>query len=344
MQKKKKIVLLDKQMITPIHKQLEEAQVKIRRFLKEDLGVKDPQADTDFMVLGQHKSFVPDLGEILWKQENSHHYAYIFQKDGKKIGYIRIPTYAVFDDEYLEFENIIRKFQVETDALVIDQLNNPGGSVFYLFSLLSMLSDYSLELPPERITITQRDVSDAFAILEDPFDTLSRLIEGVFGFSISSEEIANVTAYFQTIIDEWNNGHFFTNPIHLYGLTSIQPNPKIHYTKPILVLVNYLDFSCADFFPAILQDNHRAKVFGTKTAGAGGFVLDHEFPNFFGVNSFTYTGSIAYRTNNRPIENLGVSPDFPYELTSEDLLNGYKGYVKAIHQALEAILNVRSDF
>lgn len=331
---KKKVQLFDKMMMTPLQEQFEKAQQELKKYIR-----LENSEDSDFLVLGQYKSFVPPLGKVIWSHTDSHYYAYIFTTaKNQKIGYVRIPTYAVYQEEYLDFAKLINRFQKETDALIIDQLNNPGGAVVYLFSLLSMLSDRPLELPLERITITQQDVSEALTVLENPEDSLKDLLEGISGFSISFEEVQDVVAYFQTIINEWNAGHSFTNHLYFYGLSSIKPNPKAHYSKPILVLVNYLDFSCADFFPAILQDNNRAKIFGSKTAGAGGFVLRHEYPNLFGIQGFSYTGSIAYRTNNKPIENLGVTPDYPYEITIEDLTDGYKSYAKAVLEALDDLL------
>lgn len=332
-QKKEKVKLFDKMMLTPFYADLEKSRNELKK-----LGLDINKTASDFMVLAQHKSFVPELGKVLWSNANSHYHAYIFATPkGKKVGYIRIPTFAVYDEEYLDFEQLIQRFEKETDALVIDQLNNPGGLVLYLFSLLSRLTDRPLELPQERMTITQQDVSEALMVLDDPTEALEDLMRGIMGFSISPDDIPDVTAYFQMIIEEWNAGRSFTNPLYFYGIPAIKPNP-VHYSKPILILVNYLDFSCADFFPAIMQDNKRAKIFGSKTAGAGGFVLRHEYPNLFGIQSFSYTGSIAYRTNNNPIENLGVTPDFPYEITVDDLTNGYKSYAQAVNKALESMM------
>ena len=318
--------------VNPIYPQVLRAQKSVKK------AFKGSHADTDFFILGQHKSFVPPLGPLIWEDSHSHHYSYIFQWKGKKIGYVRIPTYAVFGYEYRDFEKVMRFFQQETDALVIDQLNNPGGMVVYLFALLSMLTDQPLELPLERITITQQDVSEALDILDSPEEYLEAWEQGMAGYSISKEDSSALIAYFKNIIQEWNSGRIFTAPLYYYGISSVKPHPEVRYTKPILVLVNALDFSCADFFPAILQDNGRAKIFGSKTAGAGGYVLNHEYPNLFGIKGFSYTGSIAYRTNQQPLENLGVTPDFVYEMTDEDLMNNYQPYSEALLKALDSLL------
>ncbi|TBR20006.1 protease-like activity factor CPAF, partial [bacterium] len=116
------------------------------------------------------------------------------------------------------------------------------------------------------------------------------------------------------------------------------PHPTERYTKPILLLINELDFSCGDFFPAILQDNKRATVFGVRTAGAGGAVKATQFPNQFGIAGLAYTWTIALRTNGQPIENLGVTPDVDYKTTEEDLKTGFAGYARAIQAALTNLL------
>lgn len=332
---KKRVALFDKAMITPLQDQLQKAQGSIKKRYQIALS-ENSEEDSTFMVLGQYKSFVPPLGDIIWKGNSSFFHAYIFQNPaGDTIGYVRIPTFSYGRDEYQDLERIISKFQNETDALIIDQLNNPGGYLNYLFTFLSMLSDKPLMIPPQRISITQEDVSNALDILEDPEYHLEPLLSGILGFSISSEDIPEVLEFYKAIISEWEEGHTFTRPLHYLGISSIRPNPRAHYTKPILILVNHLDFSCADFFPAILQDNQRAKVFGSKTAGAGGFVLQHQYPNLFGIRSFSFTGSIAYRSNDQPIENLGVTPDFLYELSPEDFLHKYDPYIQSINQSYQ---------
>ncbi|KIC77220.1 Chlamydia protease-like activity factor [Neochlamydia sp. TUME1] len=338
--RKKGLDLFDKERITPLHRQMEIAKKSINKFKKENWGLEEDNSECDYIALGQYQSFVPELGEVLWRATSLHYYSYIFQTaSNKKIGYLRIPIYTADENEYKELETIIQHFQNETDALVIDQLNNPGGSSAHLLFLLSLLSEYSLDLPLERITITQQDVAKALMIVNNPHNILNDLIDNGPSFLISPENTEGVTAFFQTILDEWNAGRTFTQPLHYCGITSVPPNPHTHYNKPILILVNSLDFSCADLFPAILQDNQRAKVFGSPTAGAGGFVLEHEYPNLFGIASFSYTGSIVYRAGDRPIENLGVTPDFPYEITVDDLMYNYKGYTKAVLQALEDLSN-----
>jgi len=297
--------------------------------------------------LGARKSFIPALGtKVMETSQDNPFHAYIFKtEDRKLIGYVRIPSYtpenslAAVD----AFSKIITQFEVATDALVIDQVNNPGGSVFYLYALVSMLSPEPLITPRHEMAINQTDIASALRFLgamkEIKNDETAKKILGdtLDGFPVSYQVAGFMKNYLQFLVDEWNAGRSITRPYWIEGVDHINPNP-IHYSKPILLLTNALDFSGGDFFPAILQDNHRVTILGTRTSGAGGYVNDVAYPNRLGIARFRITGSIAKRVSDNPIENLGVQPDIEYSLSETDLTQNYSEYVKAIRTAVSSLL------
>lgn len=299
--------------------------------------------------LGARKSFIPPLGtKIMETSQDNPFHAYIFKtEDRKLIGYVRIPSYtpenslAAVD----AFSKIIAQFEVATDALIIDQVNNPGGSVFYLYALVSMLSPEPLITPRHEMTITQADVGSALRFLDAMKEirndeTAKKILgETLDGFPVNYQVAGFMKNYLQFLIDEWNVGRKITRPYWIEGVDHINPNP-VHYSKPILLLTNALDFSGGDFFPAILQDNHRATILGTRTSGAGGYVNDVAYPNRLGIARFRVTGSIAKRVNDNPIENLGVQPDIQYSLSETDLTQNYSEYVKAIRTAVNSLVRI----
>jgi hypothetical protein len=303
-------------------------------------------AETPF-DLGVRKSFIPALGTKIWESaDDSQFYAYIYKTaDRKLIGYVRIPEYGADDlaKATVEFGKIITRFEATTDSMVIDQVNNPGGSVFYLYTLASMLSDKPLATPRHRMAIDQSSVSDALATItklkdiKTDAEAQKALPAGdLDGYPASYEFVQFTLSYAHFIVDQWNQGHKLTTPYWIGGVDHINP-AAVHYTKPILLLINHLDFSGGDFFPTILQDNKRVTILGSRTAGAGGYVNDVKIQNNVGIAAFRCTESIAERVSGHPIENLGVTPDIAYELTAEDFQKSFAPYVKVIQDAVATI-------
>ncbi len=298
-------------------------------------------------------------------------YAYVYRTpQGQNIGYIRIPHYVVSSLDIKEFGKILKIMEANTDALVIDQLHNFGGFVHVQYALAGMLTTQPLNAPYHRIKITQKEVLDAYQTLE-----FIKLIDWMMDFAeldssdsdngggepnnqenedeepkkqeeedldqpvgSNYQQILFVKAYCELILEEWNKGQTLTRPTPILGIDKINPNPKVHYSKPILMLINEMDFSGGDFMPAIMQDNQRAVLFGTRTAGAGGYVFNFQFPNTHGIAQCSYTASIAERANLQKIENLGVTPDIDYQITLEDVQGGYRGYIDAVNQAIQTLL------
>ena len=302
------------------------------------------QAENKF-VIGSRESFVPKLGNVLWEiPAESPIYAYVYENEkGQKIGYIRIPDYMGEEQHAKLFAQLVSQFQKITDGLVIDQVNNPGGSLFYMYALLSMLSSKPLATPQHRLVIDQSDAYWAAGVIQQSMSQAAQktlaeeMQEELAGYTAAKSPMEAIVEYARFILSELKAGRRFTTPTYLFGMDTIVPS-QVRYTKPIMVLINELDFSCADFFPAILQDNGRAKLFGVRTAGAGGGVKSLEVPNQLGVAGFSYTWTIGQRTTGKPIENLGVSPDVEYQITADDLRNGMAGYKKAVNAALEGML------
>ncbi len=298
--------------------------------------------------LGSRKSYIPALGKKIWQTSKEDVFdAYIFQSpSGHNVGYIRIASYLGDEPEAVEFCKWIKFLEENSDALVIDQINNPGGSLFYLYSLAAALTDYPLATPKHRITLTQDEIYMAVSYLPslDDVKTESEAKEAIGntlgGYPVTMETVDLMRGFFRFLIKEWNEGKLYTDPTYLFGVDEIQPHPDGHYTKPILLLTNSLDFSGGDFFPAIMQDNKRVTILGERTAGAGGYVMETWYPNQNGVAEFHLTASLAQRVDQNPIENLGVIPDILYSLTINDMEHNYQEYVDEILKTVESILPI----
>jgi hypothetical protein len=239
---------------------------------------------------------------------------------GKYAGYVRISTFKEENPEkaFRVFLSCIDYFQSTADMLLIDQTNNPGGSVLYMYALASALTDRPLKMLKERRSLTQSDVFKAIELIDSfqdyNFDRLNN--QTILGFSLR-EFLQDLLNQAHFTLKQWELGHLLTEPYPTLGLEFIKPHPEVNFTKPLFILVNEMSFSCGDEFPAIFQDNQRATIIGTPTAGAGGSVVSLSFNNLNGINQLKYTNSIAYRFDGTSLENIGVTPDILFDFKNE---------------------------
>lgn len=336
--------------------------------MQEHLDHNNSQPNINPHGIGTNESFVPRLGKIIWqapsrkmvevsyagltsKVEEPNFDAYIYENaEGKRIGVLRIPSYYAPFMAILsglasqKFKETIKLFEFMTDAMVIDQVNNPGGSLLYIYSLVSYLSPDSMYIPRQREAISQDSVIESLfykeflPTIKNNEEATKAMGSHIHGYPVDYQLIQSFLYHNNYTLSEWKKGHHLTTSHYFIGIDRVNPDKEANYTKPILILVNELDFSGGDYFPTIMQDNKRATIMGTRTSGAGGYVLAHTENNIYGLKLFSMTGSIGRRIDNNPIEDLGVTPDISYKLTINDLRNGYGDYKKAINSAVSDLL------
>lgn len=305
------------------------------------------EAEENTYGIGVRNSFLPDLGERIWETAKENTFdAYLYKNEqGQLIGVVRIFGYIVddFAKAVTDFAGIMAHFQKHAAAVVVDQNHNPGGSVFYLYALASHFSDQALVVPQHQIAIQAADAAECVEMLNQlesvktEEDAVKMFAADLAGYPVTYQLAMGVKDYCQFILKEYNAGKLLSEPYYLYGVDKINP-AKTPFTKPVLILVNELDFSGGDFFPAILQDNKRVTIAGVRTAGAGGYVLEAAVPNQFGFSGLYFTGSLAARVNSQPIENLGVTPDVALPMTVDDVRNGYKNYLDGVRTILKGMV------
>lgn len=338
------------EMSDPFYEEMSRLQNQLS---KQEFGIKDEK----LKIIGARKSFVPLLGELLWQSEpDAFFHAYLFEtEDQRKVGYVRIHTFSPpsikeSDEKHKEVDELaalISYFEVHSEALVIDVVDHPGGAALFMYTFASMLTKEPLIPPKFRRTMTQQHIAKALEqvveLEEVQSDDKAREVLGetLQGYPVNKQLAQGLLNHSRFLIDEWNLGKRITDYDYLLGMSVITPYPLAQYTKPIVVLTNELSISCGDFFPAILQDNGRALIFGSKTAGAGGAVNMFSHPNYFGIAAYACTCSFGERVNREPIENLGCRPDILYEVTAEDLKGGYKGYAEALKGVVRRMVGGR---
>jgi carboxyl-terminal processing protease len=95
-----------------------------------------------------------------------------------------------------------------------------------------------------------------------------------------------------------------------------RPQP---FRGPLAVLVDGCSGSTSEIFAGGMQDLKRARVFGTRTAGAALPSVFERLPNGDG---FQYAIANYISEGGKPLEGFGVTPDEPVKLTRRALLEG----------------------
>ncbi len=103
------------------------------------------------------------------------------------------------------------------------------------------------------------------------------------------------------------------------------------FHRPIAILVNQGSFSCAELFPAAMQDAGVAKVFGTHTLGK---CLPSQFiqlPDGFRLQ--TVFGD-HLRANGKRLEGVGLTPDKSVKVDLDQLRQGKDSVIEAARRYL----------
>jgi carboxyl-terminal processing protease len=103
------------------------------------------------------------------------------------------------------------------------------------------------------------------------------------------------------------------------------PRPQT-FRGPLAVLVDGCSASTAEIFAQGLKDVGRARVFGTRTAGAALPSIIERLPNGDG---FQYAIANYISQGGKPLEGFGVTPDEEVQVTRRQLLDGEDSALEA---------------
>ncbi len=267
-------------------------------------------------------------------------YSGTYEAQGKKIGFLRIPSFEFFIPDELQAE--IDFMLQNTDGLIVDIMRNPGGDGCVAEDLLSRIIPYQFRTIGLEIRATRSWVAafqDAVQEAKDAgeSDDVVSQLQGL---------LDQVTAAFLT-----PSGR--TPPLPVCDVSLDVPSATdangngVAYYKPVMLLVDELTASAGDLFAAVFQDNHRGPVFGMRTMGAGGNVSG--FPvTTYSEGLATITESLMHRTHDiltsdypaAPyVENIGVRPDIVQDyMTVDNLLNQGATFVQAFTDAMVQLI------
>lgn len=294
-------------------------------------GARDP------ILYTMPTGFVQRLGRL----RADYFYSGTVTTAGKRVGLIRIGSFepnafGLITAPYNQFVQEIGYMKANTDVLVVDVTQNPGGFACYGELLQTLLINKpfvtaGVEIRPNLDLIREWEFS-----LLDAQD---------FG---EDWEVAVYSALLKDIKTAYAENRGRTGTLPLCG-TGLDLNPardrtgtSLAYDKPILLLTDEFSVSAADMFAAVLQDSGVAKLFGYRTAGAGGNTVTVG-AGFFSEGSASVTQMLTVRPElqtvpgfpaTRYIENVGVKPDIEYDFqTRENLVRNGAPFVDAFLKA-----------
>jgi hypothetical protein len=237
-----------------------------------------------------------------------------------------------------ELETEVRFFQANTDGLVVDVMRNTGGGC-YMLDAAARLIPYPFYFFGEEIRATQSRLNS----LQFAIDTARRL-------NADRWVIDTFQLYFDQVAQALRENRGRTGPIPActaFGSTwpamTTNSPAAVVYSKPLIVLVDEFSISAGDIFPAMLQDNRRGPLVGTRTNGAGGSVSGYLFGTFSEAIAGNTNTLVVRRepivTSDYPtasyIENIGARADIPLDyMTRENLMTGGRPFVQAFTDIL----------
>ncbi len=289
-------------------------------------------------MIGNPFPFFP-LWDDFEQRMKKYYYTGTFNVGENKIGYIRIESWMNYSKgphiDALEKE--IAWMNNNTDAIIIDQTNNGGGNSCYMnkvasFFIFEPKNEIKFQLRANRMWLS--------------------MMEGWYAYAMDEADKVHALSWLTALRKAVENGDYLSEPLpDCSALGKIFPyrnkeGTPVLYTHPVLVLTNELDFSAADMFPVLMKDIGAAKLFGARTAGAGGSVTGTQMIGNSEL-SLRVTLSLMFReketlteagTPTHYIENVGATPDFIYETTLKDYQDEYKAYRAAIEGVILGLI------
>ena len=165
-------LLTDDMSLFDGRKESKKLKVGMSKLLEQDFSIKEVhpllfQNDEEKFTDKRDKGKLPPLGEVLWESAYTGLYSYLYQnQEGRKIGYLYIPSFEPINSEAVVEELIeaVKFLETESEALIVDITDNPGGSAMYAYAILSTLTAKPLICPKQRETLIQEDLLGYIAI------------------------------------------------------------------------------------------------------------------------------------------------------------------------------------
>jgi len=246
--------------------------------------------------------------------ENSHFDVRVYPSEQGNVGYIKIVDFGGYDD-YVEAFNLaltdLKTFA--TKALVIDLVDNGGGSLDYGLKLAELLKASNATDPKLEVRLNDNWIN-------------SYISATYWAPSPAHREIAK--RHLAELRADLAAGKRLSRPMDFRRSFDPPTSPTNSEATQVVLMVNEMCASMCDIFAADLKDSGIAKIIGTRTMGAGGNVAIHMSSPRLQLG-LTQTESMVVRANGTYVENNGVEVDRRYVRTKRDLFQNDINFIKA---------------
>jgi C-terminal processing protease CtpA/Prc len=260
--------------------------------------------------------------------------ASVLRQDGTTYGILRIPnyssgSYAMATNEIKWIAEILKRMENAVDVLIVDQVSNGGGFVFYVGALASLLAG---ETPMKSMTLNLR-LSET--LIHQQYSVSGVNSDPYTGKKNNWGQNRLRQLHAENLAAKWKAKEQWSGPVAMfqpdtqegdYESGVVIPSDKVSFTKPILILNDNRSASGGDFFPSLMQANGRAIIMGETSKGLGGPVYRSVDSLPGSEMSFRCTMGFCLRPDGLPMENLGVPPDIVRPVRPEDLTESFKSY------------------
>lgn len=306
-------------------------EVKLYELIGQRINAGDEEKTTIEKL--KEERYTPDTIYPVATAKTYPAYVSIQEKDGKRhaIGYVRIDTFspAAGEDEVVkEFKKTLEFFKdfgvSGVDKVVIDLINNGGGSLKLGMRLASALTSKKIKMPTMKYmlndswmdqyeTASRENVNDAARVIVERayMDMMANFEKG----DRLSEEMSVESLY--PFVMESNS-----------DLTVLKKPFEFEY----VLAINEMCASMCDIFSSIVKENKLAKFVGQQAMGAGGNVVQHYFAPNSGM-LVNLTESLVVSSSGEYLENNGVKPDVEMNV-SEASDEKYKDVLKKAFEML----------
>jgi hypothetical protein len=274
-----------------------------------------------------------------------------FPVGNKFIGFIRIPSFEPFseDNAVSQFQAEASFFQANADGLVVDIMSNGGGDGYYVNLLAQSLIPQNFQPLRIQVRATEFWIQDfEIALIDAEFFGSSQETINVLADTL--EQLQQALAQKRGLtppIDGLSPAACFLTGGAQYPPATDGDGNNIAFTKPIVVLTNNFTLSAAEFFGATLQDAKRVTVYGTRSDGGGGNVVEfNSTPYSEGFSRVTLSLGVRNHDVSTPgfpsapyLENIGVYPDVQADYqTRDNLFNGGATFVHGFSNLIHKLI------